>query len=1122
MNTHQLFLKTFVITFIIILFPVAFLISNAASGADPDTVAMNNRGVALMGQFNYEDARQVFESLLKKHPENLDIKVNLAIATFNRQKVGDEKAALAMLADVLKKDPSHNRARYCTALLELHSGNPEKALNLFMEVSKDDPDDADALFFIAKTLVQLSRYDEAIKFFKRSLELDPYMNSSYYGLIMALRQQGNRQHAMEMIQQFQRMKQNPRARLTEFKYTRMGRKSEALALNSEKLKKVAKPEGPLFQPSRAITVDALKTKSNIPWRVSTAKDALPEPHITFCDINGDHFTDIFVAAAFKNPGGSGNAIYFKNGAKETYSLDIDHPLARVTAVNAALWGDIDADGIVDVYLCRSGANQLWKQDKDGKWMDVTGESNISGGELDTVDGALLDADHDGDLDIFLVNADGPNELLNNNRDGSFRLLAAEYGLQGKNTRSRAVITTDIDGDRDVDFIVINQSPPHEIYVNNLLWQYQPAKGFESFSAAGITAALSGDVDSDGRDELYTLDSKAVLNVWRPGKDRIWKSQILVKNIQGNRLALTDFDGDGTLELFISGSGPASWQVYSFKNRQLKRLFAPSYEKDRPFAAFALLNTEQGPAPLAWRPGSHPYIWSPGSGRYRFISFSLTGRKDAQANWRSNASGIGARLAVRVDSRWTVLDSFRAHSGPGQHLQPINAGLGGAQKADYIAIDWSDGVYQTELDLEPGKTHLIAEIQRQLSSCPVIFAWNGETFQFISDFLGVGGFGYAVAPGEYSIPRPWENFMLPLGVVKPIDNRVTLKLTEPMEEIAYIDAVRLKVYDLPPGLHMTLDERMGIQAPAPTGKPRYYRETLAPVKAVNDRNQDVTQSIRRMDLKAAPPGPLDLRFIGMLKKDHVLTLSFPQALDSIAGTPMLLADGWIEYPYSQTNFAAWQAGAVYRAATIEALDANGQWVTILDQFGYPAGMPRQMSVPLPDLPRGTRKLRISSNMEIYWDCLTVAYAVPGENVTVKELALEAAELEFIGFPRRVHLPQRLPNYDFEYRAPLWDTRFLEGFYTRFGPMADLVRKTDNALAIFGAGESIHLEFTAPANPPRPGWTRVLVLETEGWCKDMDFYTDKGQTVEPLPVNGKRSTYAERLHEIYNTRYLGGRD
>jgi len=273
--------------------------------------------------------------------------------------------------------------------------------------------------------------------------------------------------------------------------------------------------------------------------------------------------------------------------------------------------------------------------------------------------------------------------------------------------------------------------------------------------------------------------------------------------------------------------------------------------------------------------------------------------------------------------------------------PMAIGLGGESRIDYVRIDWSDGVFQTEIDLDASQLHKIAETQRQLSSCPLVFAWNGERYAFVTDILGVGGLGYLVAPGEYAKPRPWENLLLPEGVVQPRDQRFAVKIAEPMEEVAYVDSVKLIAYDLPPGWDVVLDERMQIGAPKVTGRPFFFRREAPPDKVTNDRGEDVTDRVRTADRHAADPGPRDRRFIGRLVGAHALTLEFGVDLDAFNGAPVLVADGWIEYPYSQTMFAAWQAHADYRAPTLEAKGADGRWRVLLREFGYPAGMPRRM-------------------------------------------------------------------------------------------------------------------------------------------------------------------------------------
>ena len=65
----------------------------ASPGLDAEGVAANNRGVAYMGRFDFEAAREVFSELAARYPDNLDIQVNLAIATMNRQQEGDEETA---------------------------------------------------------------------------------------------------------------------------------------------------------------------------------------------------------------------------------------------------------------------------------------------------------------------------------------------------------------------------------------------------------------------------------------------------------------------------------------------------------------------------------------------------------------------------------------------------------------------------------------------------------------------------------------------------------------------------------------------------------------------------------------------------------------------------------------------------------------------------------------------------------------------------------------------------------------------------------------------------------------------------------------------------------------------
>jgi len=1072
---------------------------------DDTAIADVNRGVALMGRFDYDSAVEQFTDLSKRYPRNPDLLINLAIAILNRQSEGDEDRAAALIDQAVELAPESLRGHYCRGLLHLNGGRAVEALASFETVLARDPEDADATYFAGQCLMQLSRYEEALTAYQRTIDLDAYLRSAYYRAFQALQRVGRQEEAMALLETFESLDDNPRSRLVEFKYTKMGALGAVVALDA------ASPMSAATRPDGSIFADPV-AGPELDGPIGRADAAASSPSLSVADLDRDGRLEVVLANGRVTTvlGIGENGMILENVP--------NHPLANREGVRTVLLGDIDNDGLTDAYLGRKGPNELWRQTADGGWENVTAAAGTTNGNHDTVDGAMVDADHDGDLDIFCVNADGPNGLLNNNRDGSFREIAEDHGFAGGNRASRRVLFADLDTDRDTDIIVIHDEPPHDVLHNDLLWRYRAPEGWNEFRSADIVAAVAGDADADGRIEVFTSDSAAKTTRWvdHEGRRQPHVFEIPPPADEVLYLALADLTGDGRLELcVVTRSG---WTVIdpTGPGRVIE-----AGSGDFAAARLALVRPASGPS-LVTLSTAGPSILPPGPGRLPQLAFDLTGGEDAGASMRSNASGIGSRIVTRVGSRWSALSTFRMDSGPGQSLQPVSIGLGGAERLDFVAVDWSDGVFQTEIGLEVGLLHHIPETQRQLSSCPVLFVWDGEKWAFVSDLLGVGGMGYAVGPGEYTEPRPRETILLPAGTPVPRDGKVAIKLTEPMEEATYLDAARLVQYDLPPGWSMTLDERMGLAAPEPTGAPIFYRHLVLPAGARNERGADVTQTVLTVDGRAAPVGPLDRRFIGRLAGEHVLELSFGESLDHHPGSPVLVADGWVEYPYSQTNFAAWQAGATYDAPTLEARGADGRWRPLLVRFGYPAGMPRQMAVMLPELPPGTDTLRLRTNQEIYWDRVAVAYAEPGAGARRTELPLTRATLDRTGFPIREDLPQRYPRYDYAGRVPVWDVHLQAGFYTRLGAVEDLVSRRDDTLVVFGGGEEVHLEYEAGSQPLENGWTRVHILEVDGWCKDMDLFTRDGETVEPIPALDADTRRRDAIHRTTLTRYLGGRE
>lgn len=235
---------------------------------------------------------------------------------------------------------------------------------------------------------------------------------------------------------------------------------------------------------------------------------------------------------------------------------------------------------------------------------------------------------------------------------------------------------------------------------------------------------------------------------------------------------------------------------------------------------------------------------------------------------------------------------------------------------------------------------------------------------------------------------------------------------------------------------------------------------------------------------------------------------------------LLLHGFIEYFSASSMYSAWQAGLAPIPPYIEAQLPDGTWHKVVADMGFPAGLPRTVIVDLTGkLPAGVTLLRITTNLQIYWDQALVdnepnSARQRAETIHTTELPLAHATLAFRGYPRQIdgHTPGDL-TYNYQRVSATGPFVPHRGAYTHYGDVTPLLRTIDDEFVIFGTGEDMDLEFGAANLPVLPkGWSRDYFFYADGFVKDMDFYEAKPFSVGALPFHGM-STYPYPANEHY---------
>ncbi len=1094
---------------------VVSLLPGLAHAADhhpnPQAVLLNNAGVAMMNQQQTEKAEGEFAEAAKLDPSLEQAALNDGIALLALQKLPQAQATLERAATL---DPADPRPWYNLGLVHRAANELEDALKAFEQASKIDPTDADSLYFQGVCLQDLKRLEPAVLVFQKALAQNPLHASSEFAMARALQRSGKAADAHPHFQRFQHLTGAKVAAALGLAYGEQGRYSMAVPYQATA---TARPTAiPVHftlervLPASLTPLEPLKT-----WAAS--------PHTggaCILDVDGDGIPDLLLM-------GSGDqAIHvLRNKGTGSFEELPAEPLGLKLSghgVSCAV-GDIDADGLNDLAVATDDQLLLYKNLGKGHFENITEKAGIK--HLNHAQGiTFLDYDHDGDLDLLVTGsplAEGGNAtiLWRNNGNKTFTEVTDATGLGGHG-QTRAAILSDVNNDRAVDIVVTGDGPSPTVYINPREGKYPavPLYGPESPAKLGTTLGVSVlDFNKDGwMDLAVTHDSAPGLTLWRnhegKGFERVPLPMDGVKRAWG--LTALDYDNDGWIDLAVLVETARGAAVRILRNRGDGSFEDVSHALGLDKIALAsprgLIGMDvdgDGAADLLITQATANPVWlkNHGGAANHSVRLRFTGFAD-------NKTAIGAKIELVSADNWQKWELPGASGYLTQGPQEIVAGLGQTPFADMVRMLWPTGVPQDEVDVPHTAVVAYTEADRRGSSCPVLFAWDGHRYRLVTDTIGAAVVGHWFTPARRNIPRPEEWIKVDGDALAPVDGRLSLRFTEPMEEVNYIDQLRLVAVDHPAGTQVYPDERFLDDPPFPTGKLIVSAAARPVAAAWDDHGRDVSAALATADhnfVSDFTKAPYD-----GFANTHALTLDLGPIQP--ANPLRLLLTGYVEYFSASSLYGAWQAGIAPISPYVEAQLPDGSWQRLGKEMGFPAGLQRTIVVDLTGkLPAGSQRVRIVSNLQIYWDQVLVDNG-PDSTASARqtEVPMDRATMRFHGYPRQIDgvSPGDL-NYNYDEVSLTGPFQRQRGNYTRFGDVTPLVSGVDNRFAIFGSGEEIGTEFDARALPTLPtGYTRDYFFYANGYVKDMDYYDASPFTVSQLPFHGM-SAYPYPASESY---------
>ena len=1093
--------------------------------APKEKLGYANLGLAYLRMDKYPEAKKQLAEAIKIDPKDADIRLLLATV----YQMNDERdKAISELKDALTFAPDHIKILY--DLTELYAAandeeSQQQRKKFLLQLVEKAPANLVPQLNLTEIYIRNGETDKAIaqlEIIHKQFPEFPKEAIDYYNKTLSLLQKKDKETAIVQFTIFHNYLKvtspyqagimdlkGPGGSLIGFPLITYDQQPASLSGENKSLLDVIKFTDATTSAGLNI-VPVNNEDKNGDYKYST--------HVEAADYDSDGDIDLYVGSYDQ-----ASSIYkhylFNNEMGRFKDVSQEAGLKHSGKEASATFADYDNDGFLDLYIVKEGGDILYRNAGKGVFEDVTDKAQI-GSKTGGNKALFFDMDHDGDLDLYETRSNS-NLMFRNNSDGTFQEQSEKMGLSCKNANSRDAAFGDFDDDGDIDLFIANENSGNNLFSNQRQGFFKDITEESGLKSTGGSSAVAvGDYNNDGFLDLFVTSVNA-------GQHELFRNKgngsfELVKNskemfselqhVKAYDAKFFDFDNDGFQDLIIAGESEEKGGrgIFLYHNdgkgnfENVSRLLPEEPKSGRQIALFDYNDDGDLDIVIASLNGGITLLRNDGGNQNHYVTMKLVGLRAGSA--KNNHFGIGAKVEVRSGDLYQSM----IVTDPTVHF-----GLGNRSKADNIRITWTNGVPQNILS--PATDQALIEAQTLKGSCPFLFTWNGNEFVFVKDVMWRSALGMplGIMGGNtaYAFPDASDDYIkIPGDILKPDKGLYSIQLTSELWETMFFDKVQLVAVDHPDSVDVFVPEQFS-PPPFPGNKQFQVKEKHTPVSATDSQGNNILPTITAKDDNYLSDFKPD-KYQGVTEM-HDLILD-PGDVGKNKNLFMFL-NGWIFPTDASINVALSQsANLKVIRPFVQVINSKGEWVTVIENLGFPMGKDKTVIADLTGkFLSGDHRIRIRTNMEIYWDYIFFSDNVSNAPVISTVLNPVSADLHYRGFSRTYRKGGRYGPHWFDYsdvdKNKKW--RDLSGNYTRYGNVLALLTESDNKYVISNAGDETSIQFDSKVLPElKTGWKRDFLIHSVGWVKDGDINTALGSTVLPLPFHGMKS-YPPSENDIY---------